>query len=192
MKKYIYYILVFFFVGIGQKSYSQNGEQFLGEIQMFSGNFPPKGWAFCNGQLLAINTNQALFSLLGTTYGGNGVTNFALPDLRGRVPVHPNNSTIVQGQMSGTENNTLTVSNLPAHSHTVNAVSSQGNQNLPTNSLPAETAQLDPEYSNAAGNAVMSSGMVSQTGNNQPVNNIQPSVGCTYIISLQGIFPSRN
>lgn len=189
MKKYFYTIIIIFFVGFGQKSYGQ--DQFIGEIQIFAGNFAPRGWAFCNGQLLAINTNTALFSLLGTTYGGNGTTNFALPDLRGRVPVHPNNSSIVQGQVAGTENNTLIVSNLPAHTHAINAVTTAGNQNLPTGNLPAETAVLDPEYSNAAPNAIMSSAMMSNTGANQPINNIQPSVGSMYIIATQGIFPSR-
>lgn len=189
MKKYVYSIIILFFVGFGQKSYAQD-TPFLGEIQIFAGNFAPRGWAFCNGQILPIQQNAALFSLLGTTYGGNGVSTFALPDLRGRVPVHPSNS-IVQGQVAGTENNVLTVSNLPAHTHTVNAVTTAGNQNLPTGSLPAETAVLDPEYANAANN-IMSAVMMSTAGGNQPINNIQPSAGCMYIIALQGIFPSRN
>jgi len=189
MKKYFYTIIIIFFVGFGQKSYSQD-TPFLGEIQIFAGPFAPRGWAFCNGQLLSIQQNAALFSLLGTTYGGNGVQTFALPDLRGRVPVHPGNG-IVQGQVAGTENNTLTVSNLPAHSHTINAVNTAGNQNLPTANLPAETATLDPEYSNAAANATMSPSMMANAGASQPINNIQPSAGCMYIIALQGVFPSR-
>ena len=189
MKKYFYTIIIIFFVGFGQKSYGQD-TPFLGEIQIFAGPYAPRNWAFCNGQLLPINQNQALFSLLGTTYGGDGQTTFALPDLRGRVPVHPGNS-IVQGQKSGSENNTLTANNLPAHTHTINAVTSAGNQNLPTGNLPAETATLDPEYSNAAANATMSPSMMANAGANQPINNIQPSAGSMYIISLQGIFPSR-
>jgi microcystin-dependent protein len=108
------------------------------------------------------------------------------------VPVHPDNSNVYQGQNSGSETNIVTVNNLPTHSHTVNAVNTAGNQNLPTGVLPAETAQLDSEYSNASANATMSPGMVSNTGGSQPINNIQPSMGCTYIIALQGIFPSRN
>jgi len=189
MKKYFYTIIIIFFVGFGQKGYGQD-TPFLGEIQIFAGPYAPRGWAFCNGQLLPINQNAALFSLLGTTYGGDGITTFALPDLRGRVPVHPGNS-IVQGQKSGSENNTLTVSNLPAHSHTINAVTTAGNQNLPGGNLPAETATLDPEYSNSVANATMAPGMVSSAGANQSINNIQPSAGIMYIIALQGVFPSR-
>ena len=104
--------------------------------------------------------------------------------------MHPG-AGIVQGQKSGTENNTLTISNLPAHTHGINAVTTAGNQNLPTGNLPAETATLDPEYSNANPNATMSSAMMSTAGGNQPINNIQPSAGSMYIIALQGIFPSR-
>ncbi|RXR21289.1 phage tail protein [Flavobacterium amnicola] len=191
MKKYLYSIITLFFVGFGQVSYGQD-DPMIGEIQIFAGNFAPRGWAFCNGQLLSIASNTALFSLLGTTYGGNGQTTFALPDLRGRVPVHPNNTAIVQGQMAGTEANSLTINNLPAHSHTINGVTTAGNQNLPTGNLPAETATLDPEYSNAVPNAFMASGVMSPAGGSQPINNIQPSAGCMYIIALQGIFPSRN
>lgn len=191
MKKNLFAILILFFVGFGQKSYGQD-TPFLGEIQIFAGTFAPRGWAFCNGQLLPINQNQALFALLGTTYGGNGQTTFALPDLRGRVPVHPNNTTIVQGQMAGSETNVLTVNNLPSHNHTINGVTTAGNQNLPTGSFPAETAVLDPEYSTGTADAMMAPGMMSNAGGSQPINNIQPSAGCMYIIALQGIFPSRN
>ena len=168
----------------------------IGEIRMFAGNFAPKGWAFCQGQLLPIAQNQALFSLLGTTYGGDGMTSFALPDLRGRAPVgfgqEPGLSYKDLGQQFGTETVTLTTAQMPAHSHTVNAVTSEGNQNLPTNSLPANTKALDKEYSDANANTTMKATMVNPTGGNQPFGVTQPSLGVNFIIALQGIFPSRN
>jgi len=171
-------------------------EPILGEIKMFAGNFAPTGWAFCQGQLLPIAQNTALFSLLGTTYGGNGTTTFALPDLRGRAPIGfgqgPGLSNKDLGQQFGTETVTLTTAQMPAHSHTVNAVTTEGNQNLPTNSLPANTKALDKEYSDAASNTTMKSGMIGITGSSQPVNISQPSLGVNFIIALQGIFPSRN
>ncbi|MES2812428.1 MAG: tail fiber protein [Bacteroidota bacterium] len=187
-------VKIFLFVTLfinSSKSFSQDGNQFLGEIQMFSGTYAPKYWAFCNGQLLSISQNQALFSLLGTMYGGNGTTTFALPDLRSRVPLHVG-SGIVQGQTGGAEYVTLTTSNLPAHSHVVNAVNTSGNQNLPTGNLPSDTLVLDPEYSNATPNALMNPAMVNNSGGNQPINNVQPFLVINYIIALQGIFPSRN
>lgn len=175
---------------------SKAQEPILGEIRMFAGNFAPYGWAFCQGQLLPISQNTALFSLLGTTYGGDGTTTFALPDLRGRVPVGfgqgPGLSNRVIGQQFGTETVTLTTSQMPAHSHTVNAVTSEGNQNLPTNSLPANTKALDKEYSDANANTTMKATMVNPTGGNQPFGVTQPSLGVNFIIALQGIYPSRN
>ena len=171
-------------------------DSIIGEIRMFAGNFAPTGWAFCQGQLLPIAQNQALFSLLGTTYGGDGTTTFALPDLRGRAPVGfgqgPGLSYKDLGQQFGTETVTLTTAQMPAHSHTVNAVTSEGNQNLPTNSLPANTKALDKEYSDAASNTTMKSGMIGITGSSQPVNISQPSLGVNFTIALQGIYPSRN
>ena len=172
-------------------------EPFLGVIRMFGGNFAPRGWAFCDGQILPINQNQALFSILGTTYGGDGRTTFGLPDLRGRVPIHqgtgPGLSQKRIGQRSGTETNILSVENLPSHSHTINAVLEDGNQSSPTGNLPAGTKLLDQEYSDAAAaNTTMNATMVNSTGNNQEVNNMQPYLTVTYIIALQGVFPSRN
>ena len=194
MKKFLL-IGLFAILSMG-KANAQQVETFLGEIRMFAGNFAPTGWAFCQGQLLLIAQNQALFSLLGTTYGGNGTTTFALPDLRGRVPVGfgqgPGLSNKYLGQQFGTETVTLTTAQMPAHSHTVNAVTTEGNQNLPTNSLPANTKTLDKEYSDAASNTTMKSGMIGITGSSQPVNISQPSLGVNFIIALQGIFPSRN
>ena len=171
-------------------------EPILGEIRMFAGNFAPTGWAFCQGQLLPIAQNTALFSLLGTTYGGNGTTTFALPDLRGRVPVGfgqgPSLSNRVIGEKFGTETVTLTTAQMPAHSHTVNAVTTEGNQNLHTNSLPANTKTLDKEYSDANANTTMKATMVNPTGGSQPFGVSQPSLGVNFIIALQGIYPSRN
>ncbi|MCL9808130.1 phage tail protein [Flavobacterium luminosum] len=185
---------IFLFVTLfvnSNKLFSQDGSQYLGEIQMFAGNYAPKGWALCQGQLLPINQNQALFSLLGTTYGGNGTTTFALPDLRSRVPIHVGNG-YSQGLFGGTEYIVLTINNLPSHSHTVNAVNTAGNQNLPTDNLLADTLVLDPEYSNALPNSEMNSAMVSNVGANQPMNNMQPYLVINYIICLQGVYPSAN
>ena len=194
MKKFLL-IGLFAILSMG-KANAQQVETFLGEIRMFAGNFAPKGWAFCQGQLLLIAQNQALFALLGTTYGGDGRTTFALPDLRGRAPIGfgqgPGLSYKYLGQQFGTETVTLTTAQMPAHSHTVNAVTSEGNQNLPTNSLPANTKTLDKEYSDAASNTTMKSGMIGITGSSQPVNISQPSLGVNFIIALQGIYPSRN
>ena len=171
-------------------------DSIIGEIRMFAGNFAPTGWAFCQGQLLPIAQNQALFSLLGTTYGGDGRTSFALPDLRGRVPVGFGQglglSNRVIGEQFGSELVTLNINQMPSHNHTVNAVTTEGNQNLPTNSLPANTKTLDKEYSDANANTTMKATMVNPTGGSQPFGVSQPSLGVNFIIALQGIYPSRN
>lgn len=175
---------------------AQAQDAFIGEIRMTAFDFAPNGWALCNGQILSIAQNQALFSLLGTTYGGNGQTTFALPDLRSRVPVHQgqgNGLSLYQmGQVGGAENNTLTISQLPPHTHTVNAVTTEGNQNTPAGNLPADTKVLDKEYSDATPNTTMKSSMIGVTGGGQPVNNIQPYTTVNFIIATQGIYPSRN
>ena len=194
MKKFLL-IGLFAILSMG-KANAQQVETFLGEIRMFAGNFAPTGWAFCQGQLLPIAQNQALFSLLGTTYGGDGRTSFALPDLRGRVPVGfgqgPGLSNREIGEKFGSELVTLNINQMPSHNHTVNAVTSEGNQNLPTNSLPANTKALDKEYSDANANTTMKATMVNPTGGNQPFGVSQPSLGVNFIIALQGVFPSRN
>ncbi|OEK09718.1 phage tail protein [Flavivirga aquatica] len=163
---------------------------------MFGGNFAPRGWAFCDGQLLPISQYSALFSLLGTTYGGDGRTTFALPDLRGRVAIHPGNgpglSSYRQGQKGGAETNTLTVNQMPSHRHSVNAVMEDGNESVPTNNVPAGTKVLDKEYSSDTPNTTMKSSIIGNTGGGQPINNIQPYGTVNYIIALQGIFPSRS
>lgn len=194
MKKFLL-IGLFAILSMG-KANAQQVETFLGEIRMFAGNFAPTGWAFCQGQLLPIAQNQALFSLLGTTYGGDGRTSFALPDLRGRVPVGfgqgPGLSNRVIGDQFGSELVTLNINQMPSHYHTVNAVTTEGNQNLPTNSLPANTKTLDKEYSDANANTTMKATMVNPTGGSQPFGVSQPSLGVNFIIALQGVFPSRN
>jgi len=170
---------------------------FLGEIRMFGGNFAPKGWALCNGQLLAISQNTALFSLLGTMYGGNGINTFALPDLRWRVPNHfgqgPGLSNYTQGQVGGTENVTLLQGNLPAHSHPVHAVTAGGHQASPAANLPAiESTGTSLNFSSSAANATMNAATIGNTGQNLPLPVIQPYLTINFIIALQGIFPSRN
>lgn len=186
-------------------------EPLIGQIMMFAGNFEPRGWAFCNGQLLAISQNSALFSILGTTYGGDGRTTFALPDLRGRCPIHPGTGPGLThrslGQLGGTENNTLNVTQLPAHDHQasghVNASNTTGNTNSPAGtSFAVSETQIDRSttantnsYTNAAADTAMANNVsvnVGLTGGNQAVNNMQPFLGVNYIIALQGIFPSRS
>ncbi|PWN58869.1 phage tail protein [Chryseobacterium viscerum] len=176
---------------------AQASEPFLGQIAFVPYNFVPKNWASCDGQLLSIAQNTALFSLLGTTYGGNGTTTFALPDMRGRVLVHNGQApggptTYTMGQTGGAESVTLLVTQIPAHSHTVNAVTAEGNQNSPTNSLPADTKLLDKEYSDATANTTMKSTMVNNTGGNQAHENRPPFITLKCIISLVGVFPSQN
>ena len=194
MKKFITISSFILFLNLPNLANAQ--EPFIGEIVMFAGNFAPRGWALCDGQLLPISSNTALFSILGTTYGGDGRTTFGLPDLRSRVPIHagtgPELSTRRLGSKSGSETNILSVLNLPSHSHTVNAVSEDGNQSLPTGNLPAGTKLLDKEYSDATGNTTMSASMLNNTGNNQAVNNMQPYLTIHYIIATIGVFPSRN
>jgi microcystin-dependent protein len=167
-------------------------EPFLAQIIMFGGNFAPRGWAFCDGQLLAISSNTALFSLLGTTYGGDGRTTFALPDLRGRVSMHPGNgpglSSRRLGEKGGTEHNTLTVNQLPPHNHAL-AAKEEANAADPSGSFIAGTG------SNAFGTTAdktMNAATIGSTGGGQAVTNIQPFECVNYIIALQGIFPSRN
>ena len=165
---------------------------FLGSILIVGFNFAPRGFAFCNGQLLPISQNTALFSLLGTTYGGNGQTTFALPDLQGRVPIHPGQgaglSNYFQGQVGGEESHTLLQNELPAHSHTARGTTSDPTQSNPTDGLPAVTST----YANAMADAPMNTNMITPTGGGQPHNNIQPYLALNFVIALQGIFPSRN
>jgi microcystin-dependent protein len=162
---------------------------YLSEIRIFSFPFAPKGWALCNGQLLAIAQNQALFSLLGTAYGGNGQTNFALPNLQGRTPMHVG-SGMVQGQTAGEINHTLTLSELPAHNHFVQASSDTPTVSTPVNNFFASNTSYTP-YGTTP-NTTMAPTNTSSIGGNQPHNNMCPYLVLNFCIALQGIFPSRN
>jgi len=173
-------------------------DQYLGEIRMFGGNFAPYGWALCNGQLLAISQNTALFSLIGTYYGGDGVTTFALPNLQSRVPIHQGQgvglSPYVIGQNGGTETVTLTTQQMPQHNHTVATNGGPGNsQHPPNNYLASTTVSAEKPYTSVASDgSTLNTNAVSFAGSSQPHNNIQPYLCITYIIALQGIYPSRN
>ena len=167
---------------------------FLSEIRLISFNFPPRGWTFANGQLLPINQNQALFSLLGTTYGGNGQTNFALPNLQARSATHfgtGGGGTYTLGQTGGEVAHTLTVSEMAAHTHSA-TVSTAGGTHVPdTASLPGTNAAAlyDPSVT---ANTAMAAGVIGNAGGSQPHENLMPYLSMYFIIALQGIFPSQN
>lgn len=163
-------------------------EPFLSEIKIVSFNFPPKGWALCNGQLLPINQNQALFALLGTTYGGNGQTNFALPNLRGRVPIHEGSGHTL-GEAAGSTSVTVNIQQLPTHTHILQASNTNGNAAVVGTSVFG--AEPGKPYA-VAGNDVAVPGAVSSIGGSQPHNNMMPYLVLNFIIALQGIFPSQN
>jgi microcystin-dependent protein len=167
---------------------------YIGEIRMFGGNFAPAGWALCDGSLLPISENDALFALIGTTYGGDGQQTFAVPDLRGRLPVHQGTlsatgTTYIMGQMSGTESTTLTVNQIPAHTHPVMVHDGPGNQAAPANAVPAQSASRMYGPPNAL--AAMASGATGTSGGSQPHENVQPFLCVNFIISLFGVFPSQ-
>jgi microcystin-dependent protein len=177
-------------------------EPFIGEIRMFAGNYAPIDWAMCDGSLLPIGRYQELFSLIQTFYGGDGMSNFAVPDLRGRAPIHAGQSTAAGstnyylGQQAGTENVTLSQQQMPAHNHLVNAVSSPANQVLPTNFYPA--AIIDEvlgtptnSFSDAAADVTMKTDTLTTVGGNQPFGIVQPVLAVNFIIALRGIWPSR-
>jgi microcystin-dependent protein len=165
-------------------------EPFLAEIRIMSFSFPPKGWALCNGQLLPINQNQALFSLLGTTYGGNGQVNFALPNLQARVPIHTEGNAHTLGQSAGQAAHTLTTAELPTHVHTAGAstISTGGNDN-PTNRFLGSANNVYAAPSNLT---TMNPGTITNVGGSQAHLNQQPFLTLSFCIALQGIFPSRN
>lgn len=179
-------------------------DQYLGEIKIFAGNFAPKGWALCNGQLLPINQNQALFSLLGTTYGGNGTTNFALPDYRGRAAVSADGTTTTQGAKEGVETTTLSMAQLPAHSHNepikVNNASATANIPVANASIAAPVITVNGitrdmfDYNNNTPNTPLLGTVSTNAGTVAPtaINVMQPYIAMTYIIALQGIYPSQN
>ena len=161
---------------------------FLSEIDIFGFNFPPKGWAFCNGQLLPINQNQALFSLLGTTYGGDGQTNFALPNIRGRVPIHEGNGHTL-GEAAGTDAVTITMQQLPQHIHVVSATTTNATTPVPTNNFLAST---NNGYAAPANLTTLLPSSVTNVGGSQAHENRQPFLALNFCIALQGIFPSQN
>ena len=166
------------------------GTPYLAELRIVSFNFAPKGWAMCNGQFLPINQNQALFSLLGTMYGGNGQTTFALPDLRGRLPMHVG-SGHTQGEAGGSEAVTLSLSQLPAHTHFVNGTGAAADTANPTNAFWASGGQQI--YSTGGSLAAMAPQAVPvQIGGSQPHENRSPILTLNFIIALIGVFPSRN
>ena len=165
------------------------GTPFMSEVKICAFNFPPKGWALCNGQFLPINQNQALFSLLGTMYGGNGQTTFALPDLRGRGAIHQGQG-FIEGQNGGEEFHTLTMSEMPAHEHLPQAVKEAGNTIIPGgNFLAMSDTQV---YAGPNNLTAMVASSISTVGGSQPHENRQPYLVLNFVISLQGIFPSRN
>jgi len=170
---------------------------FVGEIRMFAGNFAPRSWAFCDGQLLAINQNDALFSLFGTFYGGDGRTTFGLPDLRGRVPIHrgtgPGLTPRSQGHKAGTETATASVGQLPSHTHTMQGSSDFGGDTSPANNVPATGSGVNLYSTDSAATVVsMNAAVVSPTGGGQAHANVMPFLCVNFIVALFGVFPSRN
>lgn len=163
-------------------------EPFLSEIRIMSFNFAPKGWAQCNGQLLPINQNQALFSLLGTTFGGDGRVNFALPDLRARVPIHEGSGHTL-GERGGEQAHTLSIAELPTHTHVAQASSNTGDAVNPTNALLASASNV---YRTADNLTSLNAASVTNVGGSQAHENQQPFLALTFCIALQGIFPSPN
>lgn len=177
-------------------------QPFIGTVILFAGNFAPRGWAFCQGQLLSIAQNSALFSLLGTTYGGDGITNFALPDLRGRTPIGFGQgrglTNRTQGEIAGEENVTLIATQMPAHTHAVACHSASGDQSVPNGHYPAAAAQnresgvyVDSQYA-ATTDTTMAAATILPSGGSQPHDNMPPFLVLNYIIALEGIFPSRS
>jgi microcystin-dependent protein len=165
---------------------------FLGEIKIVSFNFPPRGWATCDGQTLSIVQNAALFSILGTTYGGNGTTTFALPNFQGRAPMHVGNGHVI-GESGGEQNHTLLQAEMPLHNHTVNGNTNPGDNASPAGATWAkEPFNVTFIYSNDAPSSQMSPQAIGSGGSSQGHNNMQPYLVLNFIIALQGIFPSRN
>lgn len=171
-------------------------EPFIGEIRMFAGTFAPRGWAFCDGQLLAVSQNDALFSLLGTIYGGDGRTTFGLPDMRGRIPVHagagPGLSQRRLGAKDGSEQVSITVNQIPSHSHLSqeHATSHKADSSDPAGNIPARSVAITP-YASAVPNGNMASSAISHAGETRPHTNLMPFLCIHFIIALVGIYPSR-
>jgi microcystin-dependent protein len=168
-------------------------QPFIGEIRLFAGNFAPAGWMTCQGQVLPISEYETLFILIGTTYGGDGQSTFQLPDLQGRVPVHMGTGTSLTprslGEAGGAEQVTVTVPQLPAHTHPVNATTAPGTKNTPAGNLLAQTSSITP-YTEDTSTVNLNAAAVTSIGGSQPHTNLQPTLALTFIISLYGIFPS--
>lgn len=171
-------------------------QPFIGQISIMAFAFAPRGWAQCNGQLLPINQNQALFSLLGTYFGGNGQNTFALPNMRGNTPVHVDSvgGSVQHGQQGGAESHTLTAAEMPSHTHTLNTVTDFANAAVPAGALPAARPRGGVSLYGPAGsaNTAMHPQSLATTGGTQPHNNMQPYTVLNFCIALSGIFPSRN
>jgi microcystin-dependent protein len=169
-------------------------QPYVGEIRMFAGNFAPVGWLFCGGQLLPIAENEVLFQLIGTTYGGDGQTTFALPDLRSRVPIHqgtgPSGNTRIIGEMGGVEAVTLTTQQIPAHSHPLHVSTAVANNSNPSGSVPGESPSVTL-YLEESPSVAMNVSVIAAAGGSQPHTNVQPFQCVNFIISQFGIFPSQ-
>jgi microcystin-dependent protein len=164
---------------------------YVGEIRMVGFNFAPTGWAFCDGTVMAISQNEVLFNLIGTTYGGDGVATFALPNLLGRMPVHQGNS-FTLAQAGGEEAVVLTSAQLPTHTHVPGAVTAKGNQPGPSKAVWAATSGGANLYATASGAAPLSAGAIADVGGNQPHSNMSPFLALSFIIALFGVFPSQS
>lgn len=170
-------------------------DPFLGEIRMFGGNFAPIGWLLCAGQLVPISQYDALYNLIGTTYGGDGVQTFALPNLSGRVPFH-NSSTMIQGQSAGAESVTLTTNTIASHTHFVTSTGAAGNVAAPGNAImadqgPGGLSVFGYQPYDGTNQTTLVPGTISNTGNSLPHDNLQPYLAVTFIISMEGIYPSQ-
>jgi microcystin-dependent protein len=177
-------------------------EAYIGQITMFAGNFAPRGWAFCAGQILSISQNTALFSILGTTYGGNGQTTFGLPDLRGRAPIGPGQGpglpNVSLGEQSGSTTHTMIVTEMPAHNHLIRGNANNANDSLPASAfpsaaiIPTDSNKSVSSYNTATDNSTMNPNAITATGGSQPFSIMQPYLGMNFIICLEGLFPPRN
>lgn len=165
------------------------GTPFLGEVKIISWNYVPRGWAFCNGQLLPINQNQALFALMGTMYGGNGQTTFALPDMRGRIPIHVGGGH-VQGETAGAASHTVSQSEMPTHIHLSNASTAPADSNVPDNTK--FLGAVNNGYAAPANLVALAPAVIGNIGGSQPHENRQPFLALNFIVALQGVFPSQN
>jgi microcystin-dependent protein len=196
MRRYLILLVGVSFLGLASspRASAQASQPYVGEVVIVAFNFAPQNWASCNGQLLSIAENDALFALIGTTYGGDGVSTFALPDLRGRVPIHqgqgPGLNNYILGQTGGQETVTLSINQMPAHEHTISGQSALGATSIPTGSVWASQSKLNV-YSSANPDTPMNPASVSTAGGNQAHDNRSPFLTLNYIISLFGIFPSQ-